>query len=333
MTSFPFWHREIAVGFRTFQPGKTIFSLLILILIFSGAALSTPSTLVQERLTLQQLLDRTKAAAGGAAWDNVRTMQVRWEAEEGGLKGTVEETDDLFAVHYVDASNFGVRSGAFGFNGKIVWSQDSSGLAQVEEGSDAREGTINEAFRRSLAYWYPERWRAQMEYKGQSQEDGLVFLVLRIKPEGGRPFELWFDSKTYLLARIVEMTATGPLKVFFTNYREIDKRQVAFNVRVKLSTGNENIYRAQKIDFNPQVADSRFNLPGPPPADFHFLRRAGSVRLPMQLINNHIYIDGWLNGEGPFKFVVDTGWGTSSTTRVRAAGFRTCSCTSRTCRA
>src|SRR6185369_6669697 len=152
-------------------------------LIFSGAALSTPSTPVQERLTLQQVLDRTKAAAGGAAWDNVRTMQVRWEAEEGGLKGTVEETDDLFAVRYVDASNFGVRSGAFGFNGKIVWSQDSSGMAQVEEGSDAREGAINEAFRRSLAFWYPEKWRAQIEYKGPSQEDGLVFLVLKIKPE------------------------------------------------------------------------------------------------------------------------------------------------------
>ena len=294
---------------------RLFFLLLTMAYTIPGGAPVTPSMIpVQERATLQEVLARTKAAAGGAAWDKIHTMRIRWEAEEGGLKGTVDETDDLVAVRYADAWDFGLRSGAFGFNGKIVWSQDSSGLSQVQEGSDAREGATNEAYRRSLAYWFPERWRAKLEYKGEEQDEGLRFFVLKVIPERGRPFELWFDSKTYLLARIVEMTAIGPLRVFLSDYRESDNLRVAFHVRVQLPTGSENVYRAQKIEFNSRVADSRFNIPGPPPPDFRLRRNASLVTLPMELINNHIYVSGWLNGQGPFRFVVDTGWGTTSIT-------------------
>lgn len=295
--------------------GRVCFLVLMMTQILSGTALNAGSTIsAQERLTLDEVLARTKTAAGGSAWDRVRTMRIRWEAEAGGLKGTVNDTNDLVSVRYADYWDYGVRSGAFGFNSKTIWSQDSSGLSQVVEGADTREGATNEAYRRSLAYWYPERWRARLEYKGQEQDGGQRFLILRITPERARPFELWFDSNNYLLARIVEMTATGPLKVFLSDYREIDKLKVAFHVRVQLSTGNENLYRVQKIEFNPRIADSRFNIPAPPPRDFHFSRNVSSVTLPMELINNHIYVTAWLNGQGPFRFLVDTGWGTSSIT-------------------
>ncbi|PYS57811.1 MAG: hypothetical protein DMF74_25105, partial [Acidobacteria bacterium] len=167
---------------------RLFFLLLTMAYTIPGGAPVTPSMIpVQERATLQEVLARTKAAAGGAAWDKIHTMRIRWEAEEGGLKGTVDETDDLVAVRYADAWDFGLRSGAFGFNGKIVWSQDSSGLSQVQEGSDAREGATNEAYRRSLAYWFPERWRAKLEYKGEEQDEGLRFFVLKVIPERGRP--------------------------------------------------------------------------------------------------------------------------------------------------
>ena len=268
----------------------------------------------QEKFTLPQLLARTKEAAGGSAWDRVRIISIRWEAQEGGLNGVVAESDDLVGARYMDTSDFRVRTGAYGFNGKIAWSQDSSGLSQIEEGSDAREGTINEAYRRSLAYWYTERWRAQIEYKGQEQEGELRFHVLRITPEGGRPFELWFDGATYLLGRIVEKTAIGTLKVWFEDYRETGGLKLPFRVRVQSGAGGENVYRADKIEFNRPIPDAIFNLPPPPPADYVLTRPGASVTLPMDLINDHIYVSGRLNGKGPFRFLLDTGWGTSSIT-------------------
>src|SRR5205814_7054034 len=56
------------------------------------------------------------------------------------------------------------------------------------------------------------------------------------------------------------------------------------------------------------------NLPPPPLPDFFLSRNASSVTVPFKLINNHIYISATVNGEGPYSFVVDTGWGTSSIT-------------------
>jgi predicted aspartyl protease len=241
-------------------------------------------------------------------------MGIRWNAREGGLNGVIDEADDLVGVRYRDNSDFGVRSGSYGFNRKLVWAQDSSGLSHVEESSEAREGTINEAYRRSLVYWYPERWPAEVDYKGEKQDSGLSFHVLGITPEGGRPFELWFDETTYLLARIVENTGTGMLKVFLSEYREIEKLKVPFLVRVQLSNGAENVYRVEEFKVDPPLTETYFNVPPPPPPDFVLSGNASSVTVPFRLINNHIYISARVNGEGPYSFVVDTGWGTSSIT-------------------
>jgi hypothetical protein len=297
---------------------RVCYSLIILIQVLLGGALSIQHASHkiphQENLALKQLLTRTKEAAGGSRWDRIHAVSIKWRALEGGLNGVVQENDDLVGVRYMDISDFGVRSGAYGFNRKIVWSQDSSGLAQTEEGADAREGTINEAYRRSLAYWYPERWGAQVEYEGQKQDGALRFHVLKITPEGGRPFELWFDGTTYLLTRIVEKTATGILSVWLEDYREIDNLKVPFLVRVRLPSGGENVYRAEKVEFNVRLPDTRFDIPPPPPPDFLLMGNVSSVTLPMDMINNHIYVSGKLNEHGPYRFLVDTGWGTSSIT-------------------
>ena len=217
-----------------------------------------------ETPTVQQLLIRTKQAAGGSAWDRVHSLNITWKAREGGLQGLVYETDDLVGVRYRDRWDFGVRSGAFGFNGTIVWSQESSGLSQIEEGHDTREGTINEAYRRSLAYWYQERWPANFEYKERKQDQGSEFHVLKVTPRGGRPFELWFDTSSYLLRRIVENTATGTLNVWFDDYREVNNVKFAFLVRVRLSTGTENVYKAQTVVINRRFSAARFDRPPPP---------------------------------------------------------------------
>jgi predicted aspartyl protease len=284
---------------------------------FSGISLipnASSGTQDQTNLTLKELLVRTKQAAGGNEWDRVRAIRIRWNAREGGLNGVIDEADDLVGVRYRDNSDFGVRSGSYGFNRKLVWAQDSSGLSHVEESSEAREGTINEAYRRSLVYWYPERWPAEVDYKGEKQDSGLSFHVLGITPEGGRPFELWFDETTYLLARIVENTGTGMLKVFLSEYREIEKLKVPFLVRVQLSNGAENAYRVEEFKVDPPLTETYFNVPPPPPPDFVLSGNASSVTVPFRLINNHIYISARVNGEGPYSFVVDTGWGTSSIT-------------------
>ena len=268
----------------------------------------------QRNLTVEELLIRTKNAAGGNAWDIARTLRIRWKAKEGGLDGVVIETDDLASVRYKDTSDFGIRSSAYAFNREVIWSQDSSGISHVEGDAGVREATINEAYRRSVAYWYADRWPATIDYKGQEQDGEQRFHVLRIIPQRGKPFDLWFDTTTYLLSRILEPTDTGILKVFLWDYRAIENLKVAFRVRVQLPTGTVNTYEAETLEVNPAFPGAHFNIPPPPAPDFSITGNANSAVMPMEMVNNHIYVRARLNNKGTFRFLVDTGWGTSSIT-------------------
>jgi hypothetical protein len=294
-----------------------IFSvLLIAAQMFIAGVWPLKQTLItaQNDLTLQELLLRTKNAAGGNAWDGVRTLRIRWKAKEGGLHGVVIETDDLASMRYKDTSDFGIRSGAYAFNREVISSQDSSGISHVEESSGVRAATINEAYRRSVAYWYSQRWPATIDYKGQEQDGDQLFHILSVAPERGKPFELWFDGKTWLLSRILEPTDTGMLKVFLSDYRAIQNIKVPFLVRVQLPTGAENTYEAEKVEVNTAFPDTNFSIPPPPAPDFSIAGNSDSATMPIEMINNHTYVRARLNNRGPFRFVVDTGWGTSSIT-------------------
>ena len=104
-------------------------------------------------------LARAKVATGGKAWDAVRVLHTRAQASTGGLSGPAESWEDLRTGHYVDTYALGPVQGAEGFDGK-AWSQDNSGQTRVDDSGEGREGSANASYRRSLAYWYPERHKA-----------------------------------------------------------------------------------------------------------------------------------------------------------------------------
>jgi hypothetical protein len=143
------------------------------------------------------ILAKAKAASGGAAWDAIQSARTRVTVKLGGLSGTAESLDDVRRPRFVDRFELGPMKGAQGFDGTIVWSQDSSGQVRTEQGEDERLGAVNDAYRRALAFWYPERWPAQIEDAGQREDGGRRFHVIRITPRGGRPFELWIDAATF----------------------------------------------------------------------------------------------------------------------------------------
>ncbi len=141
------------------------------------------------------ILARAKEAAGGKAWDAVHTLHTRARIATGGLAGPAEGWDDLRNGRFADTFDLGPVTGAGGFDGKATWTQDASGQTRVDDSGDAREGSIDEVYRRSLAYWYPGRRKAEISDAGDRAEGERAFHVLRIVPAGGRPFEMWIDAR------------------------------------------------------------------------------------------------------------------------------------------
>jgi predicted aspartyl protease len=256
----------------------------------------------------QAVLDQARAASGGDAWTSVKTSHEQMTLSTAGMKGSAESWEDVLTGRYLNHLTLGPSSEAEGFDGKKVWEQDTSKQSLERGDDDARQGAIDEAYRLSMAYWFPERWPAEVILAEPKTEGDHHLDVVRITPQGGRPFEMWFDSKTHLLDRVVEKAAQETRTTFFSDYRTVQGVKIAY---VQRSTNGETKYDKEttlsKVVLNAPIDPLLFAMPAPPPPDYAFAGGKKSTTLPFELINNHIYIDVKLNGAGPFRVLCDTG--------------------------
>ncbi|MGZ7066486.1 MAG: aspartyl protease family protein, partial [Candidatus Aminicenantales bacterium] len=255
-----------------------------------------------------EVLAKVKLSSGGTAWDGVRSIHVKAKFATGGLTGTAESWEDILSGRAREGFAIGPMKGVEGFDGKTAWSQDTSGQANADEGEDTRLRVASEAYRRTMAYWYPERRKGAIEYAGEKDEGGRHFHILRITPEGGRGFQIWVDAATWLIDRFVEKAALETRTTYFSDYRDVAGVKMAFATRL---TNGETRYdqtvTAVSVDINVPIDDAMFAMPAAAPKDFTIAGGQTSTAVPFTLVNGHIYLQVKLDGQGPFLFMCDTG--------------------------
>lgn len=102
-------------------------------------------------------LSRFKDVSGGARWDAITSLHATYAVAASGLHGRTESWGDVRRGRYVSRYALGPMKGAEGFDGSRAWTQDTAGQVRIEEGGESREAAADEAYRRSLAFWYPQR--------------------------------------------------------------------------------------------------------------------------------------------------------------------------------
>ena len=250
----------------------------------------------------QSLLAHAKQAAGGEAVDHIRTTHTRLKIKLGGIEGAGEFWEDVRTGRFRSELQLGPASEAEGFDGTTSWSLDSAKQPLKSEGDDAVKGNADDAYRRTMAYWYPARWAGVIETLGQREEPGRKFDVLRITPKGGRPFELWLDANTSLIDRTVENAETETHTTFYSDYREVQGAKLAFAARVTNGqTRYDQFLTVESITINPAIDAARFAMPAPPAPDFSIA--GSSATVPFELLNNHTYVQVKLNGKGPYRLI------------------------------
>src|SRR5205809_1048067 len=70
---------------------------------------------------------------------------------------------------------------------------------------------------------------------GDREEDGAKYSVHAIEPQGGRPFELWIDAKTKLIARRVSRNGPVEQVARYSDYRDVDGVKVMHAIEQKAS--------------------------------------------------------------------------------------------------
>lgn len=253
------------------------------------------------------VLAQTKAAAGGAALDDVRAIRLTFRLRQSGLEGTGTTLTDLRTGRTITRYRLPPLSGAEGFDGRRAWFQDQAGIVTVPEGGDRPAQTVSARYRQSLAYWYPERApRARTDFRMQLFRQRIKE-ALEITPQGGLKFELWFDAQTKMLERVIEEGAAETRTTIFDDFRRVGALVMPFRIRTSNAAaafGAERI--VTKVEVNPAVEETAFAMPPQPRPDFAFDRGVRETTLPFRLVDNHIYADVRLNGR-MFALLIDSG--------------------------
>jgi hypothetical protein len=272
---------------------------------------------------VEMVVRQTKAAAGGAALDTLTAIRITYRLRQSGLEGSGTTLTDLTTGRTVMRFRLGPMTGAEGYDGRSTWIQDTAGIVTVPEGGDRRRRTVSAQYRNALAFWYPARAKpARIGFRLQLFRSRIKE-ALEVAPDGGLPFELWFDAQTKMLDRVIEVGASETRTTIYEDYRQIAGAMIPHRIRssnAAAAFGSERV--VTKVELNPAIRDADFAAPPPPRPDFAFLSRARRTELPFRFVNNHIYVDVKLNGRS-FPMLVDTGAANVITpTTARQLGLR-----------
>ncbi|MBV8529738.1 MAG: aspartyl protease family protein, partial [Candidatus Eremiobacteraeota bacterium] len=221
-----------------------------------------------------------------------------------GIRGRMQEWDDVRGVRFTTDQNAGALSGASGWDGKVAWSQDYAGLVTIDGGETGRLQALDQAYIDNLRYLRPDAGAATVVYAGRRNTGGKNYDVLALTPPHGSELDFWIDQRTHLIDRIVTQIGIISITTTFSDYRRVDGITYPFASVVEESSGNGETIKITSLDINQEVAD-RMRVPGQNVHDFSVA--GGSTTVPVQIVNNHVYVQAMLGGRGPYTLILDSG--------------------------
>ncbi|HSM96768.1 MAG TPA: aspartyl protease family protein [Rhizomicrobium sp.] len=248
-----------------------------------------------------------QAAVGALPESGAARFEFAFSGE--GLTGTASSTQDIATGAYVDTQKAGPISEGAGYDGKTPWMRDLSGANTAQEGGDRIAVAVNQAYRNANLWWRADHSGASIRYVGREDLNGALNDHLVVTPNGGKRFDAWFDSNTHLLTQIAEDRQFFHTREIYSDYRRENGFTVAHKWVEDGGTGKDNYDTLilQKLTIGPAQPISAYSRPTAPPAGATIDGNAASVTVPFRLPNNHIYVEGTVNGKGPYTFILDTG--------------------------
>jgi hypothetical protein len=226
-----------------------------------------------------------------------------------GLTGTAARTVDLATGAYVETETGGPVTLGSGYDGQVPWMRDFSGAYTPEQGGDRIALAVNQAYRLANLWWRPDFGGAQVVYLGRETGGSGADDHLRVTPRGGKPFEAWFDATSHLLTRVAEVQEFMLAQTLFSDYARIGGVMAPRKTVMDLGAGPAGYITLtlRSADLGPARPLAAFSCPTAPPDGAAIEGGAASATLPFRLLNDHIYVAAFVDGKGPYTFIVDTG--------------------------
>ena len=192
-----------------------------------------------------------RTATGGAAWDGVNGLY-RTDTRSG-----------LTFLTWVDLRRPAMRTESQGsgdrrveaYNGRDVWWRGgpfdnfNSGLGVSRALLDQYQARTD-AFIAAQGYFFPDRFPFNARWIREAREDGAVYDVVEIAPDGGFVRDFWFDRASGLLARITVPDDPQSLRIEIGDYRQVGSVRIAHARTVRTARGYVmDRGRLQRLEF------------------------------------------------------------------------------------
>ena len=278
-------------------------SILLSILLLATAAYGEEAS---------SLFARFKAASGGAHWDAIQSLQSTGTLSAGGLSGEFHGTQDLLTGRSKLTYKVGPIDGAQGYDGTHAWERAPGGEVAALDAPEAVRRARSTAWLDAKAYWYLQRIAASYGKVESRELAGKQYRVIEATPSGGDPVTLWFASDSGLLARTVQSMGSDIVTTLLDDYRSVDGVLLPFHISTDQtdaagrSDARQHVeFHVDRIDTNVVLSKSDFAMPAMA-VTARIADASGMTRIPFDLVDNHIYLEGAVDGK-PARFMVDTG--------------------------
>lgn len=165
----------------------------------------------------ETIVAASKRATGGTAWDKPQGCIERGTHGDGAIIYTTR-----FSLREYGMRTDGDRGGkvrSMGFDGKVRWQTDGSGKTNIGSDPVSLREAIATNYLSINGFFFPDRFPATLRFVRAAAEGGRRFEIVEITPKGGRPLEVWFDSRTHLIQRVVDTQGAPAVRVEASDYR------------------------------------------------------------------------------------------------------------------
>jgi hypothetical protein len=130
-----------------------------------------------------------------------------------------------------------------------------------------------------------------------------------VTPQRGKRFDAWFDDDSHLFAKVTYDMQFFHVTETDSDYRREGAQILPHRILIDQGLGPDGVDTLTLIrcDYGPAAPISAYSEPNPPLTGAVIAGGAPSTTVPFRLINNHIYVEGTVDGRGPYTFEVDTG--------------------------
>ncbi|MGA7283433.1 MAG: aspartyl protease family protein [Candidatus Cybelea sp.] len=255
-----------------------------------------------------KLISQSGVALHRYALRSIGVVHAEGSVVADGLSGSGDSWNEMGRIRVASLFSAPPLGGGSGWDGNENWNLDQTGLVIVDGSVLGRSSAVNQAYFGNYDLWTPSYGGATVAWGGSKSEKGKSYDVLTVTPpKSNLPIEVWFDRATHLPVKAVQ--TAGPIMTTITmaDFKPVAGLMIPYRVDTSTNAGDSTSFTATSVEANPPGGAAHLAAPRSSPHDFSIADGATQASVPIQVSENHVYLDVMLDSKGPFHFELDTG--------------------------